>query len=872
MRHGHLASALFSCVALSPAQADPAAPPAPDPEKLASVRPRSPEETIASIALPPGYHLEVVACEPQIAEPAALAWDGNGRMYVAEMRTYMQDIDGTGELAPASRISLLDDTDGDGRVDRHTVFVDGLVLPRMILPLQDSVLVRETGTLDLHEYRDTDGDGVADEKALVFAGGPRGGNLEHQPSGLDWNVDNLLYVTYTDRRYRYRDGKISALPLPAGDGQWGMTHDDWGQCYYSRAGGEVVAANFQQNLQYGKLDLPGQLEPGFDECWPIDAIPDVQGGPDRIRADNTLNHFTGCCGQVVYRGDRLPAELYGNLFVPEPVGRLVRRAIVADDRGKRVLRNAHPGAEFLRTKDANFRPVNMYTAPDGTLYIVDMYRGIIQEGNWVQKGSYLRGVVQQYGLDRNIGRGRIYRLVHDGFARGPRPRMLDESSAELVAHLGHPNGWWRDTAQKLLVLRGDRSVAPALRAMMNEDPRPLARQHAMWTLHGLDELTGADVLGRLGDADPRMRGAAIRAGERFLAGEVRADVAAAVMARATDADVGVALQVLRTALYTQVPGYEAVVEAIVAAQPGNDAVALTAKTYFDRLAAEKAEAERRAEIAKANAELAAAVERGGKIYQALCFTCHGTNGEGMPVPGVESMRLAPSLVGSPRVLGATARVGRIVLQGLMGPVDGKTYPGVMAPMAANDDAWIADVLTFVRNSWGNAAPLVTAAQIAAVRAEAAGRERPWTLEELRAFDPPLLARREWKLTASHGGGDLHHAVDGDAGSRWTTGTPQQPGMWLRIELPEAAEVTAIGLDTTQSGGDFPERYEVYASADGVTWGTAIATGAGSKKDPVIRLPVTTTRFLKVVQTGKKDGLWWSVHELRLFGEGNPVPN
>jgi mono/diheme cytochrome c family protein/glucose/arabinose dehydrogenase len=865
------AATFLSIAAALLAQGESAQSVAPDPEKLASVVPLSPEATMAAIELPPGYHLELVACEPMIREPAALAWDGNGRMYVAELRTYMQDIDGSAELEPTSRISRLEDTDGDGRMDKHTVFVDGLLLPRMILPLQDSVVVRETNTLDLYEYRDTNGDGVADEKTLVYAGGNRGGNLEHQPSGLDWNIDNLLYVTYTDRRYRYRDGKITALPLPAGEGQWGITHDDWGQCYYSLAGGEVVATNFQQNLQYGKLDLPGQLAAGFDECWPIDAIPDVQGGPSRIRANNTLNHFTACCGQVVYRGDRLPRELYGNLFVPEPVGRLVRRAIVRDDRGKRVLTNAHEGAEFLRTKDANFRPVNMYTAPDGTLYIVDMYRGIIQEGNWVQKGSYLRGVVQQYGLDRNIGRGRIYRLVHDGYARGPQPHMLDETTAELVVHLSHPNGWWRDTAQKLIVLRGDRSVVPALRTVMNGDPVPVARLHAMWTLHGLDALTGADVIGRLDDADPRVRAAAIRAGERFLSGEVQADVAAAIFARANDPDPGTVLQVLRTALYTRVSGYEAIVEAIVAAHRDNDAVALTAKGYFDRLAAEKAEAERLLAIAKANAALAAAVERGAKIYQSLCFVCHGTNGEGMPVPGAQGMRLAPTLIGSPRALGATARVGRIVLQGLMGPIDGKDYPGVMAPMAANDDAWIADVLTFVRNSWGNSASLVSAEEIAAVRAAAAGREGPWTLEQLRAFDPPLLARREWRLTASAGEGELHHAVDGDAGTRWTTGASQAPGMWLTIELPEAAEVTAIDLDTRGSPGDFPDRFEVYTSADGVAWGEPIVSGAGAKDDPVIRLRPVTTRFLKVVQTGKKDGLWWSIHELRLYGEGSPAP-
>ncbi|MCA8966182.1 MAG: protein containing Coagulation factor 5/8 type, partial [Planctomycetes bacterium] len=352
--HRSLLLTLFLVASLS-AQQEPAA------EKLARVAPLTPQQTAASMQLPPGYRLEVVACEPMIREPVAIAWDGNGRMYVAEMCTYMQDIDGSDEHAPTSRVSRLEDTDGDGRMDKHTVFVDGLVLPRMILPLQDSVIVRETDTLDLFEYRDTDGDGVADDKRLVFAGGKRGGNLEHQPSGLEWNVDNFLYVTYTDRRYRCRDGKIEAHPLPAGEGQWGITHDDWGQCFYSRAGGEVVATMFQQNLQYGKLSLPGELEHGFHECWPIDDIPDVQGGLPRVRDDGSLNHFTGCCGQEVFRGDRLPEELRGNLFVPEPVGRLIRRATITDEGGKRVLRNPHGKSEFLRTADANFRPVNMET-------------------------------------------------------------------------------------------------------------------------------------------------------------------------------------------------------------------------------------------------------------------------------------------------------------------------------------------------------------------------------------------------------------------------------------------------------------------------------------------------------------------------------
>ncbi|MEC8252342.1 MAG: discoidin domain-containing protein [Planctomycetota bacterium] len=841
------------------------APRSPDPAKVARVRPLTPAAAMAAMELPPGYRLELVASEPMIHEPAVIAWDGNGRMYVAEMRTYMQDIDGSDELAPKSRISLLDDTDGDGQMDAHTVFVDDLVLPRMLLTVQDGVVVRETGTLDLHLYRDTDGDGVADDKQLVFEGGGRGGNLEHQPTGLDWNIDNFLYVTYTNRRYRWRDGKIEAYPMPAGDGQWGMTHDDWGQCFYSRAGGEVVATSFQQNLQYGKLALPGQLEDGFHECWPIDDVPDVQGGPRRVREDGSLNHFTGCCGQSVFRGDRLPEELRGNLFVPEPVGRLIRRATVHDVAGTRVLRNPHGKSEFLRTKDANFRPINTYTAPDGTMYIVDMYRGIIQEGNWVRKGSYLRGVVQEYGLDKNIGRGRIYRLVHEDYAPGPRPRMLDEPSADLVAHLAHPNGWWRDNAQKLLIVRNDRSAAPALRAMMRGHADPRARMHAMWTLHGLDLLRSEELVACLADVDPRCRAAAVRASETALTNDAPLGVRDAVVALATDERVQVVLQVLRTALYTQLPGYEALVRGVVDAHPDNEAVAGTARGYFARIERERAEAAKRAAIAAENAALADAMHRGATIYKSLCYTCHGSDGQGAPVVGVEGMKQAPTLIGSPRVLGSHERLGRIVLNGLQGPVDGKTYIAAMASMSMNDDAWIADVLTYVRNSWGNQAARVTTEQIAAVRAACGTRTEPWTLAELRPYDPVLSGRSRWKLTSDRNASSLGGCVDGDPSTRWTTGETQRPGSWLVIELPEAVEVAEIDLETDASPGDWPKRYEVRTSSDGETWSAPIARGPGQQGQSRIRFAPVTTRWLKVTQKGKKSGLWWSIHELNLYG-------
>ena len=428
--------------------------------------PQTPEKTIKSISVPEGYKLELVASEPMIEEPVAISWDPNGRLFVAEMRTYMQDVNGSGTDDPVSRISMLVDTDGDGKMDRSTVFIDSLVLPRIILALDDRLIVGETYTHDLWSYRDTDGDGKADEKKLVYHNPDMDTrNLEHQRSGLVWNLDNWIYIARVPVRFKFEDNKIVVDSLyDAPFSQWGIGKDDFGRLFFSIAGREIPANGFQMNPKYGNLDLPGQLDEGFEATWPGVITPDVQGGLKRLRKNETLNHFTASCGQTVYRGDALPKDMKGDLFICEPVGRLIRRAKVSEEDGMIVLKNAYGKQEFITSNDMNFRPVNTDTGPDGCLYIVDMYRGIIQESNWTKEGSFLRPVIVEHGLDENIGRGRIYRLVHNDIQPGPQPHMLDESTDQLVKHLCHPNGWWRDNAQKLIVLRGDKSVVPQLEA------------------------------------------------------------------------------------------------------------------------------------------------------------------------------------------------------------------------------------------------------------------------------------------------------------------------------------------------------------------------------------------------------------------------
>ncbi|MFB9057300.1 cytochrome C [Mariniflexile ostreae] len=702
----------------------------------ASARFLSPEESMKTFYLPEGYEVELVASEPMVDEPITIAWDGNGRMYVAEMNTYMQDVDGTGTNRSISKIKLLEDLDGDGKMDKSTVFIDSLMLPRMILPLENELIVNETYSYDLWSYKDTNGDGVADTKKRVYYNPERrGGNLEHQQSGLIWNLDNWVYTTYNPMRFKFKKGEVivdSLDNMPSG--QWGLTQDDMGVMYYSSAGAENPAYGFQQPAVYGDYNPKGRLSEGFMEPWPIVGTPDVQGGPKRLREDNTLNYFTGVAGQEIFRGHRLPPSTYGDLFIPEPVGRLIRRAKVKVEDGKRVLYNAYDQAEFMASTDLNFRPTQAKTGPDGALYIVDMYRGIIQESNWTKKGSAIRPVIVRKGLDKNIGKGRIYRIVHKDIKPDKKPNLIGKKASELLEYLGHPNGWYRNTAQKLIILKDDLSVVPELKALVQNNQSfwdkwfnsdkdfGIERVHALWTLEGLGVVDKNLIKEKFTDKDPRVRATAIRLSENFLkAGDT--DLFSDMNKLAQDASIDVVKQLALSLRYSKSEKATALLNTIHSKYENHEIVS---HAVTESLKKDDSKLEQLKErISNRSLGDKKSIVKGYDAYNQLCITCHGADLKGVITE--EGSVIAPTLIGSPRVIGDKGVLSKILLNGLIGPIDGKDY-GIMMPLNTNSDAWIADVLTYVRAM--NDADGVHKRVVSNARKQSADKEGYWTLEEL----------------------------------------------------------------------------------------------------------------------------------------------
>jgi glucose/arabinose dehydrogenase len=508
-----------------------------------------PEEALKTFFMPPGYRVELVASEPLIQDPTAVDWDLHGRLWVTEMTGFVRDLD-TPEpnLDPIGNVVVLEDTDNDGKMDKRTVFADKLSLPRAVKVLDNGVLVGEPGILWF--MRDTNGDLKADTREIITRSyGQRLGSVETNANSLYWGLDNVMHTSANEVNFRLKNGEFELTPTLA-RGEWGITQDDAGRMYRNTNESPlhvdlVPTPYFARNPALlrtrGSYESLALANADLTVVWPVRPNPGTnrayQFGIDR--PDGTLHRFTAVCAPQIYRGDRLPAELYGNAFVAEPAANFVSRIVLSDDGTTIKARKAYENAEFLASTDERFRPVYITNAPDGTLYVVDMYRGVIQDR--MSTTLYLRDHILKRKLDTPVGLGRIYRVMHESTKRDTMNPFANATPAQLVGALSHPNGWRRDTAQRLLVERNAKSVVPALVKLVEGAGDPRARLHALWTLDGLDSIEPATVNTALKDTSAEVRSSAIRIAERWL-GTANHPIATAVMALQGDSHWSVRAQ------------------------------------------------------------------------------------------------------------------------------------------------------------------------------------------------------------------------------------------------------------------------------------------------------------------------------------------
>jgi putative membrane-bound dehydrogenase-like protein len=492
--------------------------------------------------------MDLLAHEPLITSPVAVAYDEDGKAYVLEMRDYPYTdkandkpfAESTRDL-PLGRIRLLRDSRGDGVYDESVIFADNLSWPTGLACWKGGVFV--AATPDIWYLKDTDGDGKADVRQKVFTGF-RKFNIQAVINNLQWGLDHRIYaaggtnggtirsllepealaVALGANDFRFDPRRPRIEPLPGG-ARFGQSFDDWGNRFI---------CNIRNPVMHAVLPGPYLARNPFvavrtalhDASPTGDTLPVYRISPSEpwraVRASRWAaarenmprselvadGYFTSACGITIYRGAAYPRKYLGNAFLAEVAGNLIHREILTADGVTFSARRAEDKCEFVASTDTWFRPVNFVNAPDGTLHVVDMYREVV-EHPW----SIPDDIKAQLDLESGRDRGRLWRLAPPGFRAPAPPRMSRAGIAELVACLENPNSWWRETAHRLLFERQDRAAVAPLRRLLRCSNSPLARLHALWSLDGLESLVDDDLLTAMRDQEPGLREHGVRLAE-----------------------------------------------------------------------------------------------------------------------------------------------------------------------------------------------------------------------------------------------------------------------------------------------------------------------------------------------------------------------
>jgi len=698
---------------------------------------KEPKVSLEGYQIEDGFELSVIASENLLKAPVSMDFDNKGRMWIVEMIGYMPNLEGIGEDEPNGRISILEDLDKDGVIDHSKVFLDKLVLPRALAHVYGGLLYTDGPKLWFIEINND----KPGKKTLVDPIYAEGGNVEHTSNGLMMNIDNWIYNANYNFRYQLKNGKWIKEPTSY-RGQWGITKDNFGRLYYNNNSvqlqGDYVIPNKVIRNKYFKPSISEGQKLTNNKVFPIHQTSVNRGYQKGVLDEKGyLTEVTASCGPLIYRGGAFPDAYNQNAFVCVPEANLIKRNTLNFSNTQTVANQAIAGKEFIASTDEGFRPVNLFNAPDGAMYIVDMHRGIIQHKAYISQ--YLAEQLSIKKLDTLQNAGRILKVVNKTTKLFEIPNLPKATNRELLALLSHPNGWLRDRAQQILIHKKDKTIVKDLVALTQAINQYSTAIHALYVLDGLNALT-FDIVSNIltKSSQPEVIAHTLVLSEQFANMQTVSkmkNICTQLLAQNNETiDLYLALSLnswhktgdknilpILAQIEKKYTDKQVIQEAIVSSLDGKESLYLNTQNPSDLLKNKLSVAIANHQTKEVNPifmkdkNVVDNRTKGLQLFRSICGSCHGPDGKGI-------QDLAPPLKDSEYINGSMNRLASIILHGLSGPisVNGKQYqlnnemPGLANNKDLSDED-IADIIRFTQNAFAKDSKNISASDVKKMR-------------------------------------------------------------------------------------------------------------------------------------------------------------
>ncbi len=704
--------------------------------------------------LPDGFSIKTIAAESLLSTPVALSFDSKNRIWAAELTGYMRDIDGSDEEIPDGKIVLLEDKNKDGIADKRTVIIDSLQTPRTLLHAYGGLLYNDGASLYWSKLEDK----KIFPRILVDSLYVVGGNIEHQPNGLLYHLDNWIYSANSKTRYRLKNGEW-LREATTFRGQWGISSDPDGRLFYNNnslpLATDAVMPNQLISNDFQKVNYANNRAIATSNRLYAHQATSANRGylEDVLDEEGKIQHFTSACAPTVFTGNALGDDFQQNVFVCAPEANLVKRYILENEGSEQTAVPAYDSTEFIVSTDETFRPINLYNAPDGSFYILDMRKGIIQHRAYMT--SYLREQILDKGLDTISGRGRIYSVFNDNIPVIKPVDFHNLSNTEIVGYLSSPLPYQRLFAQQQLVFRNAIDTKKLLEQTALDGTQPYGQLHALRTLEGLDildyeiweQLTKQkntpivnETLIQFSAFFPEKEQAQIAFFKKSIENkDIQLIQQIASRLGAIKLSVANELLLLLAKNYGNDPIF---CEALISGITGKEENLLSEIKGFESTDSLQNFLTTVIENKKAALVLSPQLPKklfkdnrtaGFELYSVQCAACHGLDGKG-------KAKLSPPLVDSEYISGSTDRLILLILNGVKGPitVNNKRYnlnavmPGIKNNPAISDKD-ITDLVIFLRNSFSFSNPWIREEDVAKWREQTRDKTDMFTEEELKGY-------------------------------------------------------------------------------------------------------------------------------------------